>query len=228
VRKSAGSSIFWPGAKEGRPRYGQPAHRNASPSPHCAAASASAKLCLHYGWRRRAAWQAGRPLAAPTAAHPRQPATSWKCKVCSPDSLHIRSQNSLFKQTARSAALPALPVVGPATLELPWPPQPPEHAKRAAPLSSQRARGCSRARTLPHALCGFSSMSGVSAALTPAASASARPQEQLAHAFLLAPGAQSAAAAPSGPLASASRACVHFKKTKHAQLRVTKRENDIL
>jgi hypothetical protein len=71
-------------------------------------------------------------------------------------------------------------------------------------------------------------MSGVSAALTPAASASARPQEQLAHAFLLAPGAQSAAAAPSGLLASASRACVHINKTKHAQVRVTKRVNDNL
>ena len=35
ARKSEGSSIFLPISKEGRPRYGQPAQRKASPSPHC-------------------------------------------------------------------------------------------------------------------------------------------------------------------------------------------------
>ncbi len=35
VRKSLGSSIFLPISKAGRPRYGQPAHRNASPRAHC-------------------------------------------------------------------------------------------------------------------------------------------------------------------------------------------------
>ena len=35
VRKSLGSSIFLPFSNVGSPRYGQVAHRKASPSPHC-------------------------------------------------------------------------------------------------------------------------------------------------------------------------------------------------
>ncbi len=46
-------------------------------------------------------------------------------------------------------------------------------------------------RTLPHADCGFSSISSVRVALMPWASSSALPQVQLAQAFLVAPMLQS-------------------------------------
>lgn len=55
------------------------------------------------------------------------------------------------------------------------------------------------ARTEPQADCGLSSMSGVSAALTPAASSSARPHVQFAHAFFAAPASHSPIAAQQGP-----------------------------
>lgn len=58
-------------------------------------------------------------------------------------------------------------------------------AEIALPQVHNAVRSLAQARTLPHADCGFSIMSCVSCSLTPAASASARPHEQLAQAFLL-------------------------------------------
>ena len=58
---------------------------------------------------------------------------------------------------------------------------------------AEKTAGRQWVRTLPHADCGLSIMSCVSCTLTPAASASARPQVQFAHAFFV--GAQPAGSA---------------------------------